>query len=272
MAKAREITAHYSSRLRSVVAGVVPMVCLLAETAVTNLTERDAAIVRALAELDRDRLRRMLMAPDFFKTSEMPVARADFDRLIEILDVWGLERTIEWVDEGCFPLRPERAYGRGIGGRRLNDLLFERLRRRADVLKAEAGISALEAAFEGDEPGDRAARASLRDDLDDLRISPSMHQLLELWALEQVTSGAVELPEGFQAELERLVAGRSIEDRLGSDPTASASSLRKAAAAGVSRWRQRSDRGDLAHQRVAEVAKTAYEILWEQVAEHRWSA
>ncbi len=155
----------------------------------------------------------------------------------------------------------------GVGA--VNDLLFERLRRRADVLKAEAGISALEAAFEGDEPGDRAARASLRDDLDDLRISPSMHQLLELWALEQVTSGAVELPEAFQAELERLVAGRSIEDRLGLDPTASASSLRKTAAAGVSRWRQRSDRGDLAHQRVAEVAKTAYEILWEQVAEHR---
>ncbi len=54
------------------------MVCLLAETAVTNLTERDAAIVRALAELDRDRLRRMLMAPDFFKTSEMPVGTGRF--------------------------------------------------------------------------------------------------------------------------------------------------------------------------------------------------
>jgi hypothetical protein len=147
----------------------------------------------------------------------------------------------------------------------------ETLWRRSDTLKADRALAELERlTYAGDDPASRAALLWLRDELDGLRLEPDMHALEESWALHQVTSGAVRLPEGLEDELRRVATHADARERLGA-ASAGPGELRGLALEAATRWRTFVNHAGTSpgQAAVASVICTSFEGLWRALADRR---
>jgi len=84
--------------LRPRVADVLPVIGLLAETAETGaFTAADAEALRALAGVDPALFAAMVMAADLFTALEAPVDVPTRVRLLQLLDLYGIERAVRII-------------------------------------------------------------------------------------------------------------------------------------------------------------------------------
>ncbi|MEV6976039.1 GTPase [Kitasatospora sp. NPDC093806] len=262
--RARQVAATNAGRLAGLVDDVLPVVGLLAQTALgDDFTEPDAALVRRLAEAPAAELRRALYSGRrFLDWADGPLTRPERERLIGLLGVYG-------VDTALSAARRARTEGRQVGAAALLTVFREasgigavvaHLHRRfvdaADVLRAAAALGAVEAALNtGDVPPDALRQARTR--IGELRQHPALrrHELAQ--ALAAVASHRLELDPDAAAALIALATGRTPADQLRLAPDTTPADLRRAAARAARDWRRLED-GPL--RDVGRYARTAREL------------
>jgi Dynamin family len=271
--RAQQIAEGLANALRPKVSTVIPVVALLAETAEV-LTERDAKHLKLLAEVDREARDRAMTDVELFRELSSPIPADRRERLLALLDLFGIARCVELIAEGREGASALANALRELSGiDALRKLLADTFEARADLLKAHAALSALDRISwqSADNAETLDALRSLRNDVERLRLQPGMHRLRELWAVEwayapgrQAEASPSGIPDGLKADLARLASVASMSRRLGLDETASPDALVAAALAGTRRWQEFRVSGamSLQDQQIAEVAIRSYTLLW----------
>lgn len=231
--RAEEIAARFSDHHRLSLAAVVPVNGLLAEaTRCGVLTERDEAVLGAIQALPAAHRRLLLLSADRFVEMDVPVPRADRARLLGVLDLFGVERSLELIDQhgrgGAALERHLRATSRID---RLADEVFDHFGRRADAVKVGGVVAGL-GRLGGSDPDDRAR---ITGALEELALDPDLLVVQLVRAAQRVGAGEVHLPADLAADLLATVDGRI--GPAGAEPVIDDSSVDVAIAA-IGRWRR----------------------------------
>ncbi|GAA2632684.1 dynamin family protein [Paractinoplanes durhamensis] len=252
--------------LARTVSDVVPVVALLAETAEAGrLTAADGAALRELAELPMEQLRVMLASVDLFRTRPAPLDAAQRERLLSLLDLYGIGFAL-----AQYAADPQLSTGELVrrlvaasGFPRLRQTLQESFRWRADAIKAGWALGRLERL--AGHTRDEKDREILRDAVERLLRDPAYHRLRLLDAAQRVATGTVRLPADWEAELTRLATSEDPRWILRL-PNASADELAAAARDAANRWRVYAVAGaGPAQSRIAQVAHRGFHLLAQQV-------
>lgn len=232
------LAKRYAERHSAEVANIVPVCGLMAETGEAGLlTEKDADnLARLQQQLDSDELGLLLTSADRFITAQAGVSADDRRRLLDRLDLYGLQRTLALVRDGSASagaLRRELTLISGIESLRAQ--LMSGFAERGMLLRL---LWALEAIWNlsyrsGIEAG---SGQKLRDAVEIVRLDPRMHEVKVLAALQKICSGEVSLPLELEEEVRRFALNPDPVLRLQA-PADSPDARRQAAQAGVARWR-----------------------------------
>ncbi|MET0135082.1 MAG: dynamin family protein, partial [Kibdelosporangium sp.] len=202
--------------LRPRVADVIPVIGLLAESAESGgFTSADADALRQLAQLDEAVWMMMMVSADIFMTWECDVPSGTRTRLLEKLDLYGIEQAVGALREdpdltaGALRRKLLDASGLALVRSRL-DAVF---RARADGIKAAAALASVTALAQAS--GDPGERQRVHDAIEVLLAKPEAHALRLLEALTLVTSGAVAMPEDLAEEVLRVGGSADIAEQLG---------------------------------------------------------
>ncbi|KAA0233225.1 MAG: Isoniazid-induced protein IniC [Acidimicrobiales bacterium] len=266
---AQPIAARVAQDLRSVVADVMPVVGLLAETAnAAQFTEDDARGVVAVAavedELDRED---MLLSPEeFLRFDQLDLGDRPRQRLLRLLGLYGLQVAMEAVDAGARGAAPLiRALDEQSGFAPLRDQIIGRFAQQADLLKAHVAVCDLQRlSYLRSDPANSRVLRSLRSPLEHLELDPEMHALRVTEVMHAAGRGELVLPADLMADLERLTSRSDPLGRLGATNRADAGQAATTGAARWSSWGQDPRRSP--HEaRWARDVKTAFELLWAEV-------
>ncbi|MFD9061896.1 dynamin family protein [Kitasatospora purpeofusca] len=247
--RARQVAATNAGRLAGLVDEVLPVVGLLAQTALgEDFTEPDAALVRRLVDAPAGELRRARYSGRrFLDWDTGPLTRAERERLLGLLGVYG-------IDTALAAARRYRAEGRPIGAAALLTefraasgiaAVVEQVRRRfvdsADVLRAAAALGAVEAALGAGEdlPADLLRQARAR--IGELRRHPELRRHELARALAAVAGRRLELDQDTAEALIALATGRTPAARLRLPEDTAPAELRRAAARAARDWRRLED-------------------------------
>jgi hypothetical protein len=260
------LAADQTGVLRRVVSEVVPIVGLLAETTEAGrLTAADCEALRTMARLPPSERLVLLASVDLFTSRDAPVPREQRERLLRLLDLYGIGFAI-----AQFAAQPQLASGdlvrllfQASGFPRLRNTLDQAFRWRTDAIKAGWGLSSLEKlASHAARPEDREL---LRDAIEQVLQQPDYHRLRLLEVAQLVSSGSVELPEPMEQELTRLALSTDPRWIL-SLPAAAPEQLTRAALEAATRWRVYAVAGaSPAQSRVAQVAHRGFFLLSQRV-------
>ncbi len=252
--------------MRRVVSDVVPVVGLLAETTEAGrLTAADCEALRSLALLPLADRTVLMASVDLFTSRECGVPREARERLLRLLDLYGIGYAIAQLGAN-----PQLATGELIrmlhsvsGFPRLRYALDNVFRWRSDAIKAGWALSSLEKiASHAQRPADREV---LRDGIERVLQQPDAHRLRLLEVAQLVSTGAVDLPESMEGELTRLALSNDAKFIL-SLPGAGVDELNKAALEAANRWRAYAVAGaSPAQSRVALVAHRGFFLLSQHV-------
>ncbi|MGH8879383.1 MAG: dynamin family protein [Stackebrandtia sp.] len=263
---AEPLSRNQSKVMRRVVSDVVPVVGLLAETTKAGrLTASDCEALRKLAELPADERVILLAAASLFATRECPVSQEQRERLLRLLDLYGINFAVAHL-----VANPHMATGELVrmlfaasGFPRLRQTLDQAFQLRTDAIKAGWGLTRLETIASATEH--LAERELLRDAVERVIQDPQYHRLRLIEVATQVTTGAVELPADMESEVARLALTSDPAHVLGlpaNDPAA----LVKAALEANNRWRAFAVGGaSPAQARVAHVVARGFHLLAQQL-------
>jgi hypothetical protein len=241
---ARRLAQRYGRQLAALVAVVIPVAGLLAETALGDgFTEAD---MRPLRELHRfaaaspaDLDAALYTVDDFRAHPGLPIPGQDRERLLSLLGIYGIKVALAELDGGvqgaAALLKALRAHS-GI------DVLLDQLKRQfvglADPLRARWAVQVLDAVtWRGRNPAEVAALSKLREDLDLIREHRRVRQLGLLTSLTDLELGHWQGPEGAVAELAALATETSLAAQLRLDPAASPEAIDDLLADRVHAWR-----------------------------------
>lgn len=260
------LAAHQEELLSPRVAGVLPVIGLLAETAETGgFTEEDAESLRQLAELEESARETMLLSPDLFTSWDCAVPIGVRTRLLERLDLHGVRCALAAItaqpDITAGQLRRKLLEDSGMAAvlGKVNSLF----RSRADGIKAAAALGSISALAESS--GDPAEQQLVRDAIEALLARPESHQFRVLEALTLVSSGQANFPADLAAEVLRVGSGSSAAEQLGL-PGRSSAELAESALERANWWRAFASFGATpAQSRVAHVVHRAYFLLWQRL-------
>lgn len=268
---ATDLAEKLEESLRDVVSFVRPLVSLLAESLESgHFTEAHAVALRSLAALPSATRASMLLSADRFVGADVPISTGDRADLLRVMGLYGVEAALELVDSGRSTAVELAEDLRGRSGvDRVRSLLFGLFARNADALKANGALAALERlSYSMSDPALAQVRSDLLDEIDSVRIDPSMHRLQELRALQECTSRRVELPPELESDLYRIANGTSSTERLGLPSTAVVDEVQRAAATAAASWKRfRNDgRADPSQQWIADVMTRSCEGMWAEAS------
>ncbi|GAB1640429.1 dynamin family protein [Krasilnikovia sp. MM14-A1259] len=259
---AQPLAARQAQLLARTVADVVPVVGLLAETTQAGrLTAADCAALRELSVLPAGELAVLLASVDLFRTRPGPLAAAQRERLLGLLDLYGIGFAVAHLAAqphlGTGELVRRLAQASGFG--RVRDTVEQTLRWRSDAIKAGWALSRLDRL--AGRAGAGADRDTLRDAVEELLRDPAYHRLRLLAAAQRVAAGVVALPQPWEQELIALATAEDPRVILGM-PQAGAAELADAAVRAAHRWRAYAVAGaGPAQARVAQVAHRGFHLL-----------
>jgi GTPase Era involved in 16S rRNA processing len=263
---ALELADRYADKFRDDVATVVPVVGLIAETSETaGLTETDATHIAALAAMEEKAFKRLTWSADRFVSAEAPVPPEARERLLALLDLYGLERVVAFAREGAagaVALRRQLSTISGIA--EVKRTLSKYFSEQDHVLKVRSVLDLLRRISFVGEGADPAMRR-FAGEVEELRLDPVMHPVAELEVLHDCLTRRVVLPDETLDEVTRLLSAGSVASRLGTDPDD-----REAAAAaakdGMLRWRTfMVAEADPGQARVARVILRSYQLMWKDL-------
>lgn len=260
------LAAEQAGALRQRVWDVLPVVGLVAEATETgHFTEADAEALRGLAELPEAERALLFFSADLFLRPESAVPVDARARLLERLDLFGIQRAVAALvtEPGLSTGELRRRLVDVSGFPAVREVVDSTFRRRADVIKASVALAALDAVAVRAAPADRAR---IRDAVEELMQEPGTQELRLLEAAGAVMSGTVPMPAGQTEDISRLVGGGDPAARLGLAGRPEAEdreALQLAALEAAGRWRSYATFGSTpAQSRVAHVVHRSYFLLW----------
>lgn len=249
---ARKVAARSAGQLRGLLADVLPVVGLLAETAFGDeFTEADTRRLLRLADSDRPAARRALYKAESFLTwDDGPLDVAERQRLLDMLDVYGLTHLLTAIDGGARSTRALLDTMEELSGiRPVLDYVDRHFVAGADRLRAQAAVGRLEAAMSrGAAPSadGRQVLDRVREEIARLRRHPLLLQIEAAAALAALVGAAGTAAGGRLAaegtatdELLALATGGDLAAMVGCAPAASGAEVEGAAEAALGRWRTR---------------------------------
>ncbi len=257
MASSRRIAERYRTdpAVTRLVADVVPVTGLLAETGLT-MVESEAAALRVLAATPDDVLDRMLLSADELCDVHASDLTVDLRRqLLARLGMFGIRVAVDEVRRGAntaAQLGPRLVEHSGLGD--LRRVIDEHFLPRARILQARSALAAirgLSRAVAAYEP-----HLASRIDRDAEQLEASAVEFGQLRAAHLVASGIVQVADDERIDLQRLLLAGQTPRALGLDAAAGNETVRAAALASVERWRSRAQ-DPFADPRLIEVAETA---------------
>lgn len=268
---ARRLAQKARTDLASTVSDVVPVVGLLAETAATDrFTEDDAHALSVLAALDEIELEDALLSAQDLLDADMP----DLDvrrrrRLLSMLDIYGIGIGVDLVRDGA---RGASALLAGFATRSgldpISQIVDDTFARRADALKARAGLADLRrvASFAGS--SDQAGVQAMAGPMERVELDPALHDLRVVDALRRVEDGSIDLPTGLGADLRRLALESSPARQLGLAEGADGSAIAVAASHAVRVWARYGNdvRRTPEERRLAADVREWYELVWDRAS------
>jgi hypothetical protein len=258
------LATQQAGLLARTVADVVPVAGLLAETAETGrLTDADRAALQALAGAPD--LAVLLASVDLFRSRPAPVDPARRERLLSLLDLYGIGFAVAQLagDPRLGTGELVRRLVAASGFPRLRGTLDSAFRWRSDAIKAGWALTRLDRL--AGHTADRRDRDALRDAVEQVLREPAYHRLRLLEVAQRVASGAVPLPEPWEQELTRLATSEDLREILRL-PGAGPQELAAAALEAANRWRVYAVAGGgPAQARVAQVAHRGFYLLSKQV-------
>ena len=237
---AARIAASYQRdpTLRRLCQAVVPVAGLLGEAAAT-LREDEFRAIGRVAELGDEERESLLLSADRFRHRRTSALLAEAERvyLVERLGLFGVRVAVDLVHQGVNTaprLAAELAERSGVP--ELRRVLTVRLAARSDLLKARAGLLAVQALLPR-APEDVAEK--LEGDIE--RVIAGAHELTELSTLNALWSGLAGVSDDWVDEAERLLGGRGADAaiRVGLEPDAPAAAVREELTAAHGRWTRR---------------------------------
>ena len=204
---ARDTAQRISDDHRGDLSTVVPLSGLLAETTrCGRLREDDRRCLAALTSVNRTVLAHWHPeeGTQVLGGEAAELESEQIGRLFRLLAPYGVEVARDVADEGLAAIQRLLLGRSGIAT--LEEVLQERFQLRADVLKANHALSALERLGEDRHTGTAGER--LLEDLEDLRLHPELHVLRELDALDDLARDGFRDGEVHQA----------LEDLIGDEP------------------------------------------------------
>jgi hypothetical protein len=202
---------------------------------------------------------------DLFVNRDCPVPKEERERLLVLLDLYGIRFSLSALEaESDLPTNElSRRLFLASGFPRVRQVLDRAFRWRSDAIKAGWALTGLEQiASRAEQLRDREL---LRDTVERLLAEPEYHQLRLLDVAQQVTTGAVELPDQMEAELTRLALSDDPQSILAM-PGAGPVELERAALEAATRWRRFAVAGATPSQaRVAHVAHRGFHLLSQRV-------
>jgi len=263
---ARRLAAGYTRRLRGLVADTVPVVGLLAQTALGgSFTEADTRLVARLAAESEDAVDDALYSADEFRDWDAsPLSRAERERLLALLGRYGIRRAVVAYRSGITgtaALLAQLAEDSGIAA--LVDELAARFVADADRLRAVAAVAKLEPACRGGgDAGEERALSGLRADLAELHRQPQLLQAELGAALADLASGRLPLADADATALITLATGAGTRACLGLDSDGTVEHVRAEAQRQVARWRTLEGAPSRAMQRHARAARELCEAIY----------
>lgn len=265
MAAAAELAAEHNFTLRHAVSQVLPLVGLMAESALTgNFTEADADTLREIAALDAPVRDLLFMSTDFFVRPEVPVDIDARERLLTRLDRYGARQAVDAIiaDPQITTGALRQMLENGSGFPQLHRIIDGVFSVRADDIKSAVALAALDQLATKSPP---QVRDVMFDFLEELYQHPEAQQLRLLEAASLVTSGKVELPDDMFDDVRHLVTGAAPDEMLGS-PGAPLPDLVQRALDAAGRWRTFATFGSTpAQSRIAHIIHRSYFMLWQQL-------
>ena len=263
------IAARYAAdpRVTSLVLTVLPLSGLLAETG-ASLREEEVAAVRQIASLDGAGRAALLLSVDRFRNRpENPLGPEVRERLLRRFGLFGLRFAVDALVASPALSGPElaRRLVEASGIRSLETLVRRQFTDRADALKARSALTELrqiaERARRERLPGAQDLAAALE------RFEAGSRELAELRVLHLAHVGAAGLDDAERAEVDRVLDGSSLAERLAQPIGTGPAGLARVALEGVERWRTRAS-NPLADRQAIEVAETVartYEAMVQQL-------
>jgi hypothetical protein len=260
-----ELASRYAGTFTSDMATVVPVMGLIAETSeAATITEIDVRNLSTLAALDPKDFGRLLWSTDRFVSTDAPVGEGDRERLLTLLDLYGIERAADFLrngTSGAVPLRRELSILSGIS--EVKRTLIARFRDRDHVLKVRSILDALKRLSYPAAGSTGPSFGKLRSAVEALQLDAAMHSIAELEVWHDCLTGRIELSAERMEELNRLFAPGGPQTRLGAE-TDDLGALKEIAANGMRRWRSfMVNEATPAQGRVCRVVLRTYQLLWE---------
>ena len=253
--------------LQTLVATVVPLVGLLAETAEAGaLTQSDLEHLRVAASQDPAAVERALLSTDrFVRSSVIAADPAARERLLELLDLSGARLVLDLLRGEALGLAEAvERIGDRSGIAALRALLRGEFVAHADSLKAAAALAGIERlGYRSKGSG----RAQLLDIAERFQMDPTLHRLRELQARQHLAAGEVLFGADELEAARRLFAAADPRERLGLAGEVPMEVVIAEARAGAARWKQRANnaRSTPIERRLADTAVRSLELLWEEL-------
>ncbi|WP_442892858.1 dynamin family protein [Arthrobacter sp. USHLN218] len=224
--------------LRTLALGVVPIAGLLAQSART-LRQREFAMLRDIARLDRTARERLLLSADRFVRAGGTGGTGGTDgeraELLDRFGLFGIRLAAALIRGGVAdPTELARELARRSGLDDLLQLLAGQFTARAEHLKARTALIGVEKLLrERPRPGIEPLEAALE------RIQSNAHEFRELRLLADARTAGLGLAPADAQEAERLIGGQGVGParRLGLDEDATGAELRERALESLHRWR-----------------------------------
>jgi hypothetical protein len=256
MTSAGRIAARYAGdqSVRTLVAEVLPLAGLIAETGLT-LSEQEFVALRRLAELAPEERRRLVRSvDDVCEPSATPLTVELRRDLLDRFGLFGLRLALDALASGSVSTSTElaRHLVERSGLREIWRVVDEVFLPRAGLLQARTALVALRGIVAELASVDPAGAATLRRDLDELESGTV--EFARLQAAHAVMTGSARIPEAERPDVERLLtagdpAAAAGLDRLGDDER------RALVLTGIERWRTRAS-DPLADPMTTSVAET----------------
>jgi hypothetical protein len=225
-------------RVRRLCPLVIPVAGLLGQSGTTLREEEYRALAR-IAALPNRVTDRLLLTADRFVADDTSVEVTAIERehLADRFGLFGARLAVEMIRDGDVRSATDLAVqltGRS-GLDRVRDVLLRQFTDRSRLLRARSALAAVRAVVRRGGCAEPALLEAYAEE-----VSASAHEFVEVRLLNQLRSGALQVPEKLENGMDRLLGGNghSVPKRLGLPETASVAEQRDAAMQALARWQQ----------------------------------
>lgn len=262
-----ELAGVYAGKFRNEVSAVVPVVGLVAEASeAATLTELDTKQLAMLAAMDEAAFAKLLWSTDRFVSADAPVSSEVRDRLLGMLDLYGIQNAVKFLRggaHGAFALRRELSTLSGIS--EVKRTLATYFSEQDHVLKVRSALDWLNRITFTHVDGPAAANLKrFRDQVEELKLDPVMHPVAELEAWHACCTGRAKLSPEQLEEVARLFAPGTPGSRLGMD-NEDRPAMRQACQDAMVRWQKFIVAASPNEAKVARTVRRTYQLLWKEL-------